>query len=86
MLLIHQFRLSMLPDRSRIVQHSGVWVVLHDDGFGTPTAKIKAFDRLKFPSAPFGVGFKVFLHKESHRMTARQVMALNPRPDVITYQ
>ena len=86
LLLVHQFTRSMLPDRSRITQHRGVEMVLHADGFGTPTAKIEVFDRLAFPDPPFDVGFKLFLTHDRGLMTPAEVMALRPRPSVITYQ
>jgi hypothetical protein len=41
---------------------------------------------LHFPGPPFGVGFKLFLHQDSRVMTPREVMALRPRPDIVTYQ
>ena len=86
LLLVHEFTSSMLPDRSDIAQHPGVEMVLHADGFGRPSSKIAVFRRLAFPSPPFGVGFKLFLKHDSRLMTPAEVMALSPRPDVITYQ
>jgi hypothetical protein len=86
LLVVHQFTLSMLPDREHITQHPGVEMVLHADGFGPPSLKIAVFGRLAFPDPPFGVGFKLFLTHDSRLMTPAEVMALSPRPAVITYQ
>jgi hypothetical protein len=76
----------MLPDRSKITIQPRVEVVFHADGFGTPAAKIRVYHQLRFPGRPFGTGFKLFLRQDSRVMTAREVMALRPRPDIITYQ
>ncbi|HEY2297111.1 MAG TPA: hypothetical protein VGH43_05245, partial [Jatrophihabitans sp.] len=40
LLVVHQFRPQMLPDRQHIRPGPGVEVVFHADGFGTPQAKI----------------------------------------------
>ena len=76
----------MLPDRYRITQHRGVEMVFHADGFGTPAAKIRVFEKLAFPHPPFGVGFKLFLTHDRGLMSPAQVLALRPQPAVITYQ
>jgi hypothetical protein len=86
LMVVHQFTSSMLPDRSKITIQPRVEVVFHADGFGTPAAKIRVYHQLRFPGRPFGTGFKLFLRQDSRVMTAREVMALRPRPDIITYQ
>ena len=55
-------------------------------GFGSPALKIGVFHRLAFPDPPYGIGFKLFLHQDANLMSPAQVMALDPRPDVITYE
>ncbi len=86
LLVVHQFTRSMLPDRENITQHRGVEMVLHADGFGSQSAKIGVFRQLAFPHPPFGIGFKLFLTHDRGLMTPAQVMALRPRPSVITFQ
>jgi hypothetical protein len=49
-------------------------------------AKTRVFDQLAFPHPPFGIGFKLFLTHDRGLMSPAQVMALRPRPAVITYQ
>jgi hypothetical protein len=85
LLVVHQFTRSMLPDRPALTRHPGIEMVLHADGFGTPASKINIFHQLAFP-APFGIGFKLFLRQDARLMAPREVMALRPRPDVVTYQ
>lgn len=86
LLVVHQFTLTMLPDRQNITQHRGVEMVLHADGFGTPSSKMTILHQLAFPHPPFGVGFKLFFTEDTRLMSPREVMRLRPRPDVITYQ
>jgi hypothetical protein len=86
LLVVHEFTARMLPDRANITQHPGLELVLHADGFGPPALKIKVLHQLAFPGPPFGVGFKLFFTQDSRLMTPREVMALDPRPDVITFQ
>ncbi|MDT4939260.1 MAG: hypothetical protein QOG80_2931 [Pseudonocardiales bacterium] len=86
LLLVHQFSRAMLPDRQRIHGARGVEVVFHADGFGTRAEKLSTWHRLAFPGRPDGTGFKLFLRQDTAMMTPRQVLALRPAPDVITYQ
>lgn len=86
LLLIHQFRIAMLPDRSNITEQPGVEVVFHADGFGGQQEKIAVYHQLQFPGRPFGIGFKLFVTRDTDMMTPAQAMALVPRPDVITYE
>jgi hypothetical protein len=86
LLVVHQFALSMLPNRSAITTQPGLAVVFHADGEGSIPAKLNTYRALAFPGRPFYVGFKVFLTEDTSVMTPAQVMALRPRPDLITYQ
>ncbi len=86
LLIIHQFRTSMLPDRSHIERFAGVEEVLHADGEGSPTLKRAVFRQLAFPVPRFGVGFKVFFTQDTRLMSPAELMALKPRPDIVTYQ
>lgn len=87
LLLVHQFRLSMLPDRGRIHGAPGVELVLHADGFGSPSEKLATWGALRMPGRPWGTGFKLFLRQDRPMLTPAQVVsAVHPAPDVITYQ
>ncbi len=86
LLIIHQFRTSMLPDRSHIKRFRAVEEVLHADGEGSPKLKRAVFRQLAFPVPRFGVGFKVFFTQDTRLMSPAEVMALKPRPDIVTYQ
>ncbi|HEY7049492.1 MAG TPA: hypothetical protein VH373_19915 [Jatrophihabitantaceae bacterium] len=86
LLVVHQFTLSMLPDRSNIARPTGLEVVLHADGLAAPEGKIRVYHKLAFPCPPFHAGFKLFFHADTGLMTPAQVMALSPQPEIVTYQ
>ncbi|HKF33945.1 MAG TPA: hypothetical protein VKB37_16415 [Jatrophihabitantaceae bacterium] len=86
LLVVHQFTSSMLPDRDDIVRPNGLEVVLHADGLATPAEKIHVYNQLAFPAPPFHAGFKLFYQADTGLMTPAQVMALNPQPEVVTYE
>lgn len=85
-LIIHQFRESMLPDWQNIKLKPGVEVVTCVDGFGSPDAKIgdyEIFDQQQLIEYP---GFKLFYNLDTPVMTPQQVLALNPPPLMVMYQ
>jgi hypothetical protein len=86
LVLIHQFRLDMLPDRQNIVARPGLATVFHADGFGPQSEKKKVYAALELPPPPFHIGFKLFYKDDPDLMTPAQAMALQPAPDLITYQ
>jgi hypothetical protein len=86
LLMVHEFTLPMLPDRQAITPRPGVEIAFHADGFGGQSAKLATWERLAFPGRPYGTGFKLFLTQDTDLMSPEQVMALHPRPDVVTYQ
>ncbi|MCU1474073.1 MAG: hypothetical protein JWQ92_2141, partial [Amnibacterium sp.] len=86
--VLHQFRLSMLRDRDRIVQRGELTTVLHVDGQGGQPDK-RATWRAVHEDAPAGIGWgwKNFLHKDHPTLTPRQTMRdVRPAPDLVTYQ
>jgi hypothetical protein len=84
--IVHQFRESMLPDRSLILARSGLATVFHADGNADPRTKIQVYNALAFPGLPFARGFKLFFTRDTPLMTPQQTMAVTPQPDLVTYQ
>jgi hypothetical protein len=83
--VLHQFRLSMLPDIARIVHRPGLAMVQHTDGFGTRGQKLETYHAVARP-AQFRQGFKLFYHWDVRRFTPQQVRGLRPRVSFVSYQ
>jgi len=85
-LIIHQFRESMLPDWQKIRVKPGVEVVTSVDGFGTPGEKIddyRIFDKDQLIEYP---GFKLFYTLDKPLMSPSDVLKMDPPPLMVMYQ
>lgn len=88
MLVLHQFRLSMITDRSTLDTSSDeVSVVIHADGQGSQPAKTGTWNALR-ADAPAGVSFawKNFYDEDVPMLTPEQTMAVQPAPVLVSYQ
>jgi len=83
--VLHQFRLTMLPDIDRIVHRPGLAMVQHADGFGTRGQKLATYHAIARP-AQFRQGFKLFYHWDVHRFTPQEVRRLTPAVSFVSYQ
>jgi hypothetical protein len=83
--VLHQFRVSMLPDIDWIVSRPGLAMVQHTDGFGTRGQKLATYHAVARP-AQFTQGFKLFYHWDVKRFTPQQVRRLMPRVSFVSYQ
>jgi len=83
--VLHQFRLSMLPDVQRIVHRPGLAMVQHADGFGTRGQKLATYHAITRPHQ-FRQGFKLFYHWDVHRFTPREVRRIRPVVSFVSYQ
>lgn len=85
-LMVHQFQVGMITNKSKISSYPGVDLVIDMDGFGPPAAKTSNYDQfVRDDNAPHGA-FKLFYKQDDPIMTPQQVEALQPQPDVIIYQ
>jgi hypothetical protein len=86
--VVHEFRLSELPNRGDIRIRRGLATVLQMDGLGAIPTKLGAYRQVMAGAHAFHPGFKVFLRASDDpvKMTPAQVMALHPRPDYVSYQ
>ena len=80
--MVHRFRGSMVTNDHLVVL--GVAIVFHADGIGSPQAKLGDY-HTGLPDR-FARGFKVFLDEDPVVMAPAELLALDPPPDVITYQ
>lgn len=88
LLVLHQFRLSMLMDERRLdTSHDDLAIVIHMDGQGTPSMKQATWDAVT-KAAPHGVffGWKNFLVKDDPMLTPEETMTKKPTPVMISYQ
>ncbi|WP_420642375.1 hypothetical protein [Candidatus Leptofilum sp.] len=86
-LILHQFKPSMLPDKSLIEDYPYVEIVIDGDGVGPAAAKIRNYTTYaNEPAFEFG-GFKLFPTDGDYPvLTPTEVMSLEPQPVLIIYQ
>jgi hypothetical protein len=84
-LIVHQFRLDMLPDKGRIRTSETVDVVLDMDGFGSQALKLSSYRAVMRQPLAFA-GIKLFYRQDANLFTPAQVLALEPSPAVVVYQ
>ncbi len=87
-LVLHQFRISMLEDIDQVNTTSDeVAVLVHMDGQGTTGEKDSTWQAV-VDNAPEGVpfGWKNFYDEDSPMLTPEQTMTREPTPFMISYQ
>jgi hypothetical protein len=85
LLVVHQFQDRMLTNRPLLVQPPGVVVAIHMDGFGTQEQKLATYGVVR-AEPPLWNGFKLFYDEDIDMFTPAEVLALDPVPDLVTYQ
>ena len=89
--LVHQFKSYMLPDREKIVDRFGLATVFHVDGFGPRHSKRETYDLLSskdglIPGGRVVNGYKLFIDEDVPLQDPAEVMAITPRPELVSYQ
>jgi len=85
-LILHQFRLDMLPDKRAIQASPNVDVVLNMDGFGSQSLKRSTYRAIMRQAPLEFAGIKLFYRQDTGLFTPAEVMALSPLPAVVIYQ
>ncbi|MGC4192120.1 MAG: hypothetical protein QM589_13285 [Thermomicrobiales bacterium] len=85
-LIVHQFHESMIENKDTIKPMNGVDLVIDEDGFGPPSMKEDTYNVVITQEPIEYNGIKLFYKQDDPLMTADQVLALNPPPDVVIYQ
>ena len=85
LLVIHQFTPQMVRRRAAVKPRRGLAITFHIDGFGGQFAKRSKYRQLR-ARKPFFNGFKLFFDEDRDMLTPREVLALRPAPDLVTYQ
>jgi len=86
LLVVHQFERSMIPDREALAPVPGVQLVIDVDGNGAPGRKTTVYNELVRDEPVEFAGIMVFYKKDEPVLTADQVLALTPPPDLVVYQ
>ena len=86
LLMVHQFVDSMVLDGHAIRRYPDVDLIIDMDGFGP--ADIKRVKYEEYAAEPYAThaAIKLFFQHDPDLMSAQDVLALIPRPDVIIYQ
>jgi hypothetical protein len=86
-LVLHQFRLAMLPDRDTIVTPPELAIVVHMDGQGAIEDKYATYDLITEGAEDRWVwGWKNFYDEDLPTPTPQEVLALDPLPWFVSYQ
>ena len=88
LVILHQFKTMMLPDRERIASREGLAVMVHVDGNGTPEQKQETWRVLKedLPD-DWTLGWKNFIDEDWPTFTPEQTMTdVTPQPWFVSYQ
>jgi hypothetical protein len=87
LLVLHQFRLDMLPDRADIRVAPEVALVVQMDGLGDQETKLETWQAIT-TGGPAGIhfGWKNFYDEDSPLRRPADVIALVPSPVYVSYQ
>ena len=84
--VIHQFTTDMIVNREALeTEYEGLATVIHIDGFGTQKVKTEKYDELAV-QPPLYNGFKLFYDEDTDIFEPAEALALDPSPDLFTYQ
>jgi hypothetical protein len=87
LLVLHQFRFSMLPDRDEVVAPPELAVVVHMDGQGPIGTKYETYDAITAGHEDrWWWGWKNFYDEDDPTPTPEQVLDLDPLPVFVSYQ
>ncbi|MBO9555184.1 MAG: hypothetical protein J7523_11425 [Cellulomonas sp.] len=87
MFVVHQFSLRMVAGRERLdTSHDELAVLIHVDGQGTQPAKAGTWATLRAGAPPVHWGWKNFYDEDQPMLDPAQTYAVQPVPDLVTYQ
>lgn len=85
-LIVHQFLHGMIQDKENISPVPGVQLVIVMDGHGPPGTKLETYGAVISNEPIEFNGFKLFYDQDTPLLTAREIVGLEPVPDLIIYQ
>lgn len=86
-LLLHQFKTSMIQNRERLHISAKLWPILQMDGHGTQSVKQDTW-RVLQQNLPqrLDMGWKNFYQRDTPMLTPAQTLNITPTPWFISYQ
>jgi hypothetical protein len=84
-LIVHQFHYTMIEEKDQIQPVDGVDLVIDMDGFGPPELKADTYEVVITEEPIEFNGIKIFYDQDIPLMTAEEVIAFDPSPDLIVY-
>lgn len=85
-LVVHQFHYTMIEEKDQIGPVNGVDLVIDMDGFGPPALKADTYEVVITEEQIEYNGMKLFYDQDEPLMTAEEVLAFDPSPDLVIYQ
>ena len=86
LLVVHRFTADMIQAEHDLERHPGVALVVNVDGFGDQPNKISKYNEFTKDLRRRFNGFKLFYEEDVNLMKPRQVLRLNPQPDLVVYE
>ena len=88
LLILHQFRFSMITNRAQVKTPPELAVLIHMDGQGSLAAKYNTWNSLtgRADADRFYWGWKNFYDEDSPMATPQQVLALSPKIVFVSFQ
>jgi hypothetical protein len=86
LLVVHRFTGDMIQAEHDLERHPGVALVVNVDGFGDQPNKISKYHEFTQDLRRRFNGFKLFYEEDVNLMKPKQVLRLNPQPDLVVYE
>ncbi|MGH2840496.1 MAG: hypothetical protein ACRDKY_06685 [Solirubrobacteraceae bacterium] len=86
LVVVHQFTSGMVERKEEVLDRPGVAITMNVDGFGNRADKREKYVEFTGEVARFHDGFKLFFEEDTDLMRPRDVLRLQPSPDLIVYE
>jgi len=86
LLIVHQFTAQEIHDYQDVKARPRVATVFNMDGFGSPQVKLASYRIVRRQHRRFPLGFKLFYRQDTHMLSPRRTLSLQPPPRVIEYE
>jgi hypothetical protein len=86
LLVVHRVTGDMIQAEHDLERHPGVALVVNVDGFGDQPNKISKYHEFTQDLRRRFNGFKLFYEEDVNLMKPKQVLRLNPQPDLVVYE